>query len=304
MKSIVELELTSDSPYDGLEFFHGQWGLNLAMGGQSPPTSYQHRVHLPKLVKLTVNKPALDILVHIIAPALHDLDYTGEITECDSALGTFLFESGCHLRTLRLRTVSTARSLIQLLLTHSNTFCHTRGMQLSHTDFAHAIVPHRPRGSQESEEDTARIVALFNRTETQYAHLFPQLCVLSLQNMAAPVTPVIDMLQSRRDPELGTQLVSCDLEELTSQHRQSTEEDVRQVAQAVARSRSLNARRGFDYHDGYFGPETAARFYWVEGLERELEQKARLEKLQEDGLESYLKAPVEYSQKVRCIHWY
>lgn len=223
------------------------------------------------------------------------LEYKGPLT--NYVLEGFFLVSKC---TLKLHTIIEVDALAQLLTTPFDTFASVQHSKLSFTkptpedapggfSWASALAVDVPL----SEEDAFTIISLFDLSESPTVPIFPQLRNLVLQRMAVPVRTLIDMLVSRRTSGIGAQLASCRITEyrrLSSDELQQSVAKTARIYTLVGGGSSLmpsvqgiRGSKGFSFAD--FNP----RMTWTEGLDREPQQKVRMERHQEDGLQVYMR---------------
>lgn len=224
------------------------------------------------------------MLDSIQAPSLKYLAFSGPI-----------FASKCRqLETLKLHVMSKLEPFVEFLTTHSSSFDSVRHLEPSHTNVndstnADGTPVQGLRHAPPSATDAARIVLIFSQSEPA---IIPQLRHLHLTWMAAPAVAVADLLQARRDTELGVQrLASCMVTELLSQYRELSEDALKQRRVRSARLRTLGGSNSGRRPNGSL--EDAVRSYtisfggirisseassadnrrltWAEGLEREPE---------------------------------
>lgn len=115
--------------------------------------------------------------------------------------------------------------------------------------------------------------------------------------MAVMVSTLIDMLMSRRTSEVGAQLESCRITELSSEHRQLSSEELQQTVAKMARIHTLvgggsslmppvQGIRGFR---GFSFADFNQRMTSADGLSREPQEQVRMERLQKDGLQMFMR---------------
>lgn len=298
LTNLMELEMMQPA-----ETWHGLHHISLD----------QARTHLPMLRKLLVSDAScVQRIVHsIVAPGLEQLTHSGSLSSSRTTLGDFLSASASNLQVLQLETNNRDNILCDFIIANAVHWksLHSFGI----------IFP-----EEEAEDYQAcNLVSLLVRpsinTEDLPSDPFPLLSHLTLRGMVLPPTLVIDMLESRRrrDSHLdGVQLLaSCTLVGVDHPRRFHDAQTLSEIRFMHVSTTIFYAER---MNNSWMSEDTLwphrddppppaswmhnPHLPWRRGLETDAKQKARLDLLQEGGLEMWTRRAGElemYERRAR-----
>ncbi|TFK96906.1 hypothetical protein BDV98DRAFT_297340 [Pterulicium gracile] len=295
--NLVELSMIDRSPGQ-----HTPGLLSQNTAGDTP------RAIMPRLTQLAVSGTRLTQLTidRIVAPSLIALSYVGPMEVGFDSLRDFISVSSCDLVRFFLTTNASDQDIAGFFQSIAHAWRTVEVVGIRHDTF--------DRDFTEVKNECAATIDLLTRPRdnaASSADIFPCLSFLELAGFYSDIHGVVDVLESRReevyDPRSAVRLAGCRLTDLMSLHYKYSDAELRVIAAKIARVRTLQSERmastwethplqshGDDEYREIWDDFPPNEFYnptltWVERLDREPDQLARMNRLQNDGLEVWMR---------------